>query len=318
MNKMPRKKKDVDSVEKIDDKKSSQVDTLRSETSSSSDSEGDISESKPSRTRETDHRFHKYIDGKKVKSSRVLYLRKQEVKEGLDPVPRLKEASWLDDNSQHHASPDKRELHEGDPSKCPNCLRYVRKNSTGPNSSKEPERTSRELTAVSDIESAWAQNPSGTSPWFELTLVGDNLAIPLISKRCDVNEALALFHASQKFSSEKKDIKVTVQGKIDSDSCPNARKVKIELSRDMRSIVSNLNVKGWAPILQTESEDLKRGKVSVKPRISVVYTPEKVKLETLNLFKTTYKVNDVELKPKEEQQDGRHREEGNDTTSKED
>ena len=305
---MPKNKKnDANAVKDID--KKVPEDEAQSPKASTLSEEDSISKSKPSPDVKNDHRFHKVVDGKD-KATKVLYKQSNETR--VDAVARLKETGWMNDNTQYHEGPNSREFHEGDSSKCPNCARYARKNDTGPNSSM-PELTTKHISSADDVKKAWSTNPAGTSPHFELVLTGEGLVIPLISKLADVNEATALFMASTKFAKAKPELKVSVRGKVESELCPNAYEVKVSLSRDMRNIVRNINIKGWAPILLSKEGERDKGPIMVKPVIQVVYGPQEYKPESVYLFKDPFKLSDDDFKPEED-----HENEGNDTTDESD
>jgi hypothetical protein len=223
----------------------------------------------------------------------------------------------MNDNTQHHESPDSRELHEGDPSKCPNCARYARKNTTGPESN-EPKLSSQPLNTVEDVEKAWTTIPANTIPYFEFNYYNENLVVPLISQPVSVNRALAMFKKAAWFSHEKPELKARILGKAESHECPNALQVKVRLVGDMLKLLQKLDIRGWAPVLIGADEDFKEKKVTLKPRIEVVYTPQVVKLEVINTLKEPFGLKEDDFKPKEDTEDGKRRKEGNDTTEESD
>jgi hypothetical protein len=296
-------------------RKADQKKALSSDLKTSSEKLDSISKSKPPTKDKNDHRFHKAV-GERDYATKVLYKKRNESRD--DAVNRLKEAGWMDDNTRHHESPDTRALHEGDSSKCPNCARYFRKNLTGPGDN-SPVKSSQPLNSVEDVEKAWGTIPKNTIPYFEFDYYSENLVVPLISKPCSVNEAMALFQKAQWFSHEKKELKAVVTGKAESHICPNALQVRVGLTGDMRKLITKLDgLRGWAPVLIGSDPEVKLKKVVLKPRIEVVYTPQGVNLQIVNQLSQAVGLKEESLKPKEELKDGRHHKEGNDTAAEAD
>lgn len=303
---MPKTKKNDANAENDIDKKAPENEAQSSQASTLSE-EDSISKSKPSLKNKTDHRFHKVVDGKD-KATKVLYKKRNE--SGDDAVSRLREQGWINDTTQYHESPNGHEFHEGDPTKCPNCVKYLEKNSIGPDSNL-PKLSTSPLNTVEDVEKAWTIIPANTVPYFEFNYYNDNLVVPLISKPCSVNRALAMFKKAAWFSEEKPELNARILGKAESHECPGALQVKVRLVGDMLKLLNRLDIRGWAPVLIGAKDDFKEKKVRLKPRIEVAYTPQVVKLEVLDTLKEPFGLKDLSLKPKEDL-------EGNDTTDETD
>jgi hypothetical protein len=305
---MPKRKKNVASAEKDNDKKAAQDEAQDLEKPTLSE-EDDISKSTPTKSkREFDHRFHKVVDGKVVKSSKLLYKKSNE--SGDDAISRFRELGWIDDNTQHHWGPNSNAIHEGDSSKCPNCARALRSDK---GKSATPAVEQQLLNSVQDVTDAWTTIPANTVPYFEFNYWDEKykVALPLFSGPVDVNEAMVKFRKSQEFINEKPELKARVTGKTESHLCPNAYEVRVKLLKDTRSILSQQSMSGWAPVLMSANGELEEKRLVLKPRIQVIYTPQVVEPERIDLLSTSYGLKDSDFKPKEDL-------EGNDTTEKTD
>jgi hypothetical protein len=303
---MPKRKKNDANAEKDIDKKAD-LDEAQSQDPSTLSDKDSISKGTPNLSNKNDHRFHKVVNGKD-KATKVLYKKRSESRD--EAVNRLKETGWIDDNIQHHFGPNGNEIHEGDPSKCPNCARYAKKNSTK-SSSDEPKLSSQPLNTVEDVEKAWTTIPANTVPYFEFNYYNDNLVVPLISKPVSVNRALAMFKKATWFSHEKPELKARILGKAESHECPGALQVKVRLVGDMLKVLNKLDIRGWTSVLLGAKEDFNEKRVTLKPRIECVYTPQVIKPEVLDTLKEPFGLKEDEFKPKED-------EKGNDTTDESD
>jgi hypothetical protein len=310
---MPKRKTKTDSAEKVSVDKPNQDNAQDLDKSTVSDKLDSISKNKPNPKVINDHKFHNVVDGRN-KATKVLYFQKNEGSKEAEN--RLREQNWISDETEFHISPNEREFHEGDPSKCPNCAKYLRKNKTGTKSN-EPTLSSQPLNSVEDVEKAWTTIPANTVPYFEFNYFNGEMVVPLVSQPLSVNRALAMFKVAERFSSEKPELKARIVGKAESHECPDALEVKLRLSTDLRTLLNKLDVRGWTPALIGANE-LKEKKVTLKPRIEVVYTPQVVKLEVINTLRDSFKLKEDDFKPKEDNNDGRSIKEGNDTTEKSD
>ena len=316
---MPKRKKNVDDAEKINDKMSDQSQAQASDPSPLSEKDS-ISKSKPNLDVKNDHRFHKVVDGKD-KATKVLYFKKDKDTKKLETSSEAEKrlrGDWIGDKQTIHVDPESRAFHEGDPSKCPNCARHIKKNKTG-SQSNEPKLSSLPLASREDVEKAWSTNPAGTTPYFEFCYVSEDLVLPLISMATSVNRALVMFENAQWFVKERSELKARILGKAESHECPGALQVKVSLVGDMLKLLRKLDIRGWTPALIGAKDDFKERRVTLKPRIECVYTPQVVKLEVIDTLKEPFGLKDVDFKPNEDTTHvGKHSAEGNETTEKSD
>jgi len=300
---MPVKKKDAARAVK-DSMNGATPSSARGKEDQTLDSKIDISKDEPS-VREQRHRFVKLIDGKKVAESRRLKYKQSESRDKA--LIRFKNINWIDDNTQYHEHPNAKEIHEGDADKCPICTTYLKANDGAKAQVNQP--TSHALTSVDDVRKAWTQIPAGTMPYIVLVYVGEDVVLPLIEKTMSVSKAVLAFEKARRFMKEKPTLKVKVEGKTESHVCPNAYQVKVRLSADMRSVLTKLDISGWAPVLRSTKEELSSKKFILQPKLEVAYLSQSVKPELVDYLKESFGLKDFELDPIKEDKDGRNHKE---------
>lgn len=281
MSKSKTKKVDP-SAERKDDKKDTQKEkTDISEKDQNGGTNDEVSNPAPDLKNDNIRPKFRKIDnaGNKLERS-ILYAQKDESWDEAYKRLGPENKKWFSDEDQIHASPNKRELHKGDPETCElgNC-RLVRNQKI-----KDEEKQlfiHRQLHSLEDVANMWKNVPSGRMPVFFYGLVsptGNGLHVTLIYRECGPNFAGALFTAASESIGrlKKRHRQVTIAGDagFHSELYPdsNIYGVNLTLDRTTRSLVDKLSVRKWIPHITDTSGELKEGDVlELEPQIQVLY-----------------------------------------------